>query len=74
MSKRTVFTTITPLPASISRQTVMETLHSHTEMIDLNPFPFPFSTINHFGMIQANQRGRKGRSAAIAVGVVPFIL
>ncbi|KAG0649089.1 hypothetical protein D0Z07_4229 [Hyphodiscus hymeniophilus] len=37
MSKRTVFTTLTPLPPSISRQTVMDTLHSHTEMIDLNP-------------------------------------
>ncbi|KAH6673717.1 hypothetical protein B0J14DRAFT_654375 [Halenospora varia] len=37
MSKRTVFTTITPLPAGISRQTVMETLHDHLEMIDLNP-------------------------------------
>ncbi|RDW62031.1 hypothetical protein BP6252_11464 [Coleophoma cylindrospora] len=37
MSKRTVFTTITPLPAGISRQTVIETLHDHLEMIDLNP-------------------------------------
>lgn len=37
MSKRTVFTTITPLPAGVSRAVVMETLKSHTEMIDLNP-------------------------------------
>ncbi|MCJ1343332.1 hypothetical protein MMC31_001525 [Peltigera leucophlebia] len=37
MSKRTVFTTITALPAGISRETVIETLHSHVEMIDLNP-------------------------------------
>jgi hypothetical protein len=37
MSKRTVFTTLTPLPAGISRETVLETLHSHVEMIDLNP-------------------------------------
>jgi hypothetical protein len=37
MSKRSVFTTLTPLPAGISRQTVMETLRTHTEMIDLNP-------------------------------------
>ncbi|KAL9028732.1 MAG: hypothetical protein Q9196_002950 [Gyalolechia fulgens] len=37
MSKRTVFTTITPLPASITRETVLETLHNHFEMIDLNP-------------------------------------
>jgi hypothetical protein len=37
MSKRTVFTTLTPLPAGITRETVMETLRSHTEMIDLNP-------------------------------------
>lgn len=37
MSKRTVFTTITPLPAGISRATVIETLHDHLEMIDANP-------------------------------------
>jgi hypothetical protein len=37
MSKRTVFTTITPLPVGITRDTVLETLHSHFEMIDLNP-------------------------------------
>ncbi|KAL8930352.1 MAG: hypothetical protein Q9172_000061 [Xanthocarpia lactea] len=37
MSKRTVFTTITALPAGITRETVLETLHNHFEMIDLNP-------------------------------------
>ncbi|KAF1815438.1 hypothetical protein P152DRAFT_185528 [Eremomyces bilateralis CBS 781.70] len=37
MSKRTVFTHITPLPAGLSRATVMETLHNHFAMIDLNP-------------------------------------
>ncbi|KAL8760758.1 MAG: hypothetical protein Q9184_003066 [Pyrenodesmia sp. 2 TL-2023] len=37
MSKRTVFTTITPLPQGITRETVIETLHNHFEMIDLNP-------------------------------------
>lgn len=37
MSKRTVFTTVTPLPTGIGRETVMETLHNHEEMIDLNP-------------------------------------
>jgi len=37
MSKRTVFTTVTPLPAGITRATVMETLHDHIEMINLNP-------------------------------------
>lgn len=37
MSKRTVFTTITPLPAGVTREVVLETLHSHVEMIDLNP-------------------------------------
>jgi hypothetical protein len=34
---RTVFTTITALPPTISRETVLATLHNHTEMIDLNP-------------------------------------
>lgn len=34
---RTIFTTITPLPAGVSRETVLDTLHSHLEMIDLNP-------------------------------------
>ncbi|TVY83589.1 hypothetical protein LSUE1_G003270 [Lachnellula suecica] len=37
MSKRTVFTTLTPLPAEISREVVLSTLHDHLEMIDLNP-------------------------------------
>lgn len=37
MSKRTIFTTITPLPSHVTRETVIETLHTHTEMIDLNP-------------------------------------
>lgn len=34
MSKRTVFTTITPLPTGITRETVLETLHNHFEMIE----------------------------------------
>ena len=37
MSKKSRFTTVTPLPAGISRETVLETLHNHVEMIDLNP-------------------------------------
>ncbi|RDW92135.1 hypothetical protein BP5796_01529 [Coleophoma crateriformis] len=37
MSKKSVFTTITELPAGLSRETVIDTLHCHTEMIDLNP-------------------------------------
>jgi hypothetical protein len=37
MSKRTFFTNITPLPPGITRQTVLETLYTHVEMIDLNP-------------------------------------
>ena len=37
MSKRTIFTTVTPLPLGVSRATVLETLHDHLEMIDLNP-------------------------------------
>ncbi|ODA77972.1 hypothetical protein RJ55_06575 [Drechmeria coniospora] len=37
MSKRTVFTSITPLPAGISRETAIGFLHDHVEMIDLNP-------------------------------------
>ncbi|KAJ4287649.1 hypothetical protein N0V90_012352 [Kalmusia sp. IMI 367209] len=37
MSKTSVFTTITPLPAGITRQSVIDMYHSHTEMIELNP-------------------------------------
>ncbi|KAH7117947.1 hypothetical protein B0J11DRAFT_96109 [Dendryphion nanum] len=37
MSKTSVFTTITPLPSGITRQSVMETYHNHIEMIELNP-------------------------------------
>ncbi|KAI0109909.1 hypothetical protein F4814DRAFT_424912 [Daldinia grandis] len=37
MSKRSTFTTISPLPAGITREVVVEFLHNHVEMIDLNP-------------------------------------
>ncbi|KAI1631573.1 hypothetical protein F4809DRAFT_631623 [Biscogniauxia mediterranea] len=37
MSKRSNFTTISPLPAGISREFVINFLHNHQEMIDLNP-------------------------------------
>ncbi|KAK2066975.1 hypothetical protein P8C59_000750 [Phyllachora maydis] len=37
MSKRTVFTTVTPLPAGISRAVVLDMLHNHEDMMDLNP-------------------------------------
>lgn len=37
MSKRTIFTTITPLSPGISRQVVVNFLQDHEEMIDLNP-------------------------------------
>ncbi|KOS22819.1 hypothetical protein ESCO_003899 [Escovopsis weberi] len=37
MSKRTVFTSITPLPAGIPRQLAIDFLHNHAAMIDLNP-------------------------------------
>ncbi|KAH7017274.1 hypothetical protein EDB80DRAFT_564449 [Ilyonectria destructans] len=34
---RTTFTTITPLPPNVPRQVVIDFLHDHLEMIDLNP-------------------------------------
>ncbi|KAI1812756.1 hypothetical protein GGS20DRAFT_556543 [Poronia punctata] len=37
MSKRTTFTTISPLPEGIPREAVIDFLHNHREMIDLNP-------------------------------------
>ena len=37
MSRRSIFTTVTPLPAGITRESVIATLYDHTEMIDLNP-------------------------------------
>ncbi|KAF2118992.1 hypothetical protein BDV96DRAFT_487359, partial [Lophiotrema nucula] len=37
MSKTSVFTTITPLPAGITRQSVLDTYRNHIEMIELNP-------------------------------------
>lgn len=37
MSKRIVFTTISPLPADIGREAVIDFFHNHEGMIDLNP-------------------------------------
>ncbi|KAF1961391.1 hypothetical protein CC80DRAFT_236695 [Byssothecium circinans] len=37
MSRTSVFTSCTPLPAGITRQSVLETYHNHAEMIELNP-------------------------------------
>lgn len=37
MSKRSVFTNVTPLEPGITRETVLQTLHDHVGMIDLNP-------------------------------------
>ncbi|KHN97048.1 uncharacterized protein MAM_05157 [Metarhizium album ARSEF 1941] len=37
MSKRTVFTTVTPLPYGLTREAAVAFLHDHLQMIDLNP-------------------------------------
>lgn len=37
MGKRTVYTKITPLPSNIPRQLALDMLHSHIEVIKLNP-------------------------------------
>ncbi|KIW02562.1 uncharacterized protein PV09_06017 [Verruconis gallopava] len=37
MSKRTVFTTITPLPSFLTKEVAISFLHDHWQMIDLNP-------------------------------------
>ncbi|TLS27775.1 hypothetical protein PpBr36_01013 [Pyricularia pennisetigena] len=37
MSKRTVYTEISPLPPNTSREVVLDFLHDHLGMIDLNP-------------------------------------
>ena len=37
MSKRSLYTIVTPLPATVSRDTAVSVLHNHTEMIELNP-------------------------------------
>jgi hypothetical protein len=37
MSKRTTFTSITPLPKNVTRSTAVSWLHNHVQMIRLNP-------------------------------------
>ena len=39
---RSVFTVTTPLPQTLSRETIIEMLHDHARMIELNPL-----VINH---------------------------
>lgn len=43
MSRRTVYTIITPLPPQITRETALAALHDHSLMIELNPM-----VVNHF--------------------------
>ncbi|DAA73211.1 TPA_exp: Uncharacterized protein A8136_5136 [Trichophyton benhamiae CBS 112371] len=42
MYKRSVFTSVTPLPSYITREMVVRTLHEHSEMIKLNPLVIDF--------------------------------
>ncbi|EGD97486.1 hypothetical protein TMEN_7556 [Trichophyton mentagrophytes] len=42
MNKRSVFTSVTPLPSYITREMVVRTLHEHSEMIKLNPLVIDF--------------------------------
>ncbi|KAK2879412.1 hypothetical protein FQN49_000901 [Arthroderma sp. PD_2] len=42
MNKRSVFTSVTPLPHYITREMVVRTLHEHSEMIKLNPLVIDF--------------------------------
>lgn len=42
---RTTFTNITPLPPTITRQTAVDFLHDHLQMIDLNPLIIDRHTI-----------------------------
>ena len=37
MGKRSTFTLITPLPSSVPRQLALDLLHSHKEVIEVNP-------------------------------------
>ncbi|WPH04717.1 Hypothetical protein R9X50_00761000 [Acrodontium crateriforme] len=37
MGKKVVYTKITPLPSNVPRQLALDMLHSHTEVIELNP-------------------------------------
>ncbi|ETN38504.1 uncharacterized protein HMPREF1541_06539 [Cyphellophora europaea CBS 101466] len=37
MGKRTLFTNITPLPSSVTKEIAIAMLHNHDEMIELNP-------------------------------------
>jgi hypothetical protein len=55
MIKQTVFTTITPLPPYISRETVVETLHNHKEMIELNPLVINFAKCKPPGFAPADE-------------------
>ncbi|KAF2149884.1 hypothetical protein K461DRAFT_230485, partial [Myriangium duriaei CBS 260.36] len=44
MSKRTLYTIVTPLPATVTRQTAVEALHDHAAMIQLNPLVINFES------------------------------
>lgn len=45
MAKKTVYTKITPLPSQIPRQLALDMLHSHGEIIELNPLVTGYTPI-----------------------------
>jgi hypothetical protein len=56
MSKKTTFTTVTSLPANVSRAVVLDFLHSHENMISLNPLAKSFHQIAPPAHAQADER------------------
>ncbi|RMX82522.1 hypothetical protein D0869_05994, partial [Hortaea werneckii] len=46
MGKRHVYTKVTPLPSNIPRQLALDMLHSHSEVIQLNPLVTGVKAIN----------------------------
>ena len=38
MSKRTIYSVVTPLPPTVTRQLAVDMLHSHGEMVELGPY------------------------------------
>jgi hypothetical protein len=73
MSKRTAFTTVTPLPLNINRSVVIDFLRNHDNMISLNPLIKEWHQVPPPAHAQADERNLIWYSITDSVSYLPGV-